>query len=409
MTKNYPLITLLLSNLLLASYCKADIDNTLDWSARARYAEFDGDESARAASLLLRATLDTHWNDTFSTDVQLDNVSRAFKNEHSDGVHLNGKPVIPDPGGFDLNQIYVKANLDSVTFKLGRQRINLDDQRFVGGNGFWQNEQTFDAALANVKLFSNSQLTYAYIDNANRIYGEDADKYLQPGDQNYAGPESERPAASLGDHRHHTHLVELDLNEWDYSQVKTYAFHIDNVTMPSVSNNTVGGNYTFTYKLDAVRYHVKLETAAQKQTEINDSPVLPYYLANIGVGISHIEFDGRYEVLGNKEGTSFVTPLASGHDFQGLANQISNYAAGGLKDASIGISWRSSPFKIESRYHQFNAYTNNDYLAQELDLIFGYKPNRKHAVTLLLTSFKPEVGYSTASTQKIYLDYAYNF
>src|SRR4051812_21229991 len=100
MKKTYPIITgflfsnlvlsnlvlssLALSNLLLANYCQADIDNTLDWSARARYAEFDGDESARAASLLLRATLDTHWNDVISTEVQLDNVSRAFKNEHSD-------------------------------------------------------------------------------------------------------------------------------------------------------------------------------------------------------------------------------------------------------------------------------------------------------------------------------------
>jgi hypothetical protein len=28
---------------------------------------------------------------------------------------------------------------------LGRQRINLDDQRFVGSVGWRQNEQTFDA------------------------------------------------------------------------------------------------------------------------------------------------------------------------------------------------------------------------------------------------------------------------
>jgi hypothetical protein len=392
------------------AYAAEPIATDFDWSARSRYVDFSGAESARAASLLLRFNANTQWNNVFATHLQLDNVSRAFKNDHSDGVDLNGKPIIPDVGGFDLNQAYLSADFDRVKFQLGRQRINLDNQRFIGGNGFWQNEQTFDAVSSNVKVFSNSQFTYAYIDNVNRIFGDGADKYIHSNDNYYGNVDTERPAGLRGDHRHHTHIAQLNYNEWDYSQLVAYGYVINNLTLPSASNSTLGANYTFTYKQDAIKYRVNIESAVQKQPELNNSPLLPFYVLDAGIGISHIELNARYEVLSNKEGINFVTPLGSLHDFQGLANQIQNYASQGLKDSSLNIAWRATPFKFEAQYHHFNAYTAHVYLAQELDLIVSYKPTRKHAVTLLTTFFTPESGQPQKSTtRKMYLDYSYNF
>lgn len=391
------------------------IENKIDWSARTRYAEYSGEESARAASLLLRLNVDTHWNETISSFVQLDDVTRGFKSQHSDGVDLNGKPVIPDAEGFDVNQAYLGLNFDSVKFQLGRQRINLDDQRFIGGNGFWQNEQTFDAALAKIKFLNNSQVTYAYIDNVNRIFGNKADKDITTitggnGDYPPTATTTERPAGILGEHKHHTNIAQFDFKEWDYSEVIAYAYAIDNLTLPSASNNTLGANYTFNYKADVLKYRVKVEYALQKQPELNDSPLLPYYLLDAGIGINHIEFAGRYEILSHKDGVNFIAPLGSSHDFQGLANQMSNYAANGIKDASFNITWRDAPFKIESQYHRFNSYTSNNFIAQELDLSFSYKPTRKHAVTLLFAYFKPDAyTIQKDDTRHVYLDYAYNF
>lgn len=73
----------------------------------------------------------------------------------SDGIEPF--PVIADPGSFDLNrlQIAYKKNGNGVT--LGRQRVILDNARFVGNVGWRQNEQTFDAvrgqaAIGPVKL-----------------------------------------------------------------------------------------------------------------------------------------------------------------------------------------------------------------------------------------------------------------
>ncbi len=388
------------------------IDNKIDWSARARYAEFSGEESARAASLILRLNVDTRWNETLSTFLQLDDVERAFKDQHSDGVDFNGKPVIPDAEGFDLNQAYLGLSFDSIKFQFGRQRINFDDQRFIGGNGFWQNEQTFDAALTKIKWLSNSQITYAYIGNVNRIFGDDADRdpLADPSNGDYPGATSERDAGLLGDHKHHTHIAQFNFNEWDYSQVIAYAFAMDNLSLPSASNNTLGANYTFNYKVDAIKYRVKIEYAVQKQPELNDGPLLPYYVVDAGIGIRSIEISGRYEVLSNKEGINFIAPLGSLHDFQGKAGQTQSYASNGVKDASLNLGWRATPFKIEAQYHQFFSYTSNDSFAQELDLSLSYKPTRKHAVTLLFAYFKPDnYNIQKDDTRRIYLDYAYNF
>ena len=61
----------------------------------------------------------------------------------------NGKsafPMIADPANVELNRLQLRYKpSNSFAATIGRQRIALDDQRFVG-SAFWrQNEQTFDA------------------------------------------------------------------------------------------------------------------------------------------------------------------------------------------------------------------------------------------------------------------------
>ncbi len=386
------------------------IEHDIDWSARGRFADFYGADPARATSLLLRFDVASQWTEWLSSHIQVDNVSRGFKHEHSDGVDLNGKPLIPDAEGLDLNQAYLGITLDSLSFKLGRQQINWDDQRFIGGNGFWQNEQTFDAISSNLKLFTNSQLSYAYIANVNRIFGDDADKQLTLIGGVYGDDTVGRPVNLLGDHKHHTHIARLNINEWDYSELVAYGYAMDNLTAPRTSNNTLGAHYTFTYKMDAIKYRLKIESALQKQPELNNRPLLPYYLLDASVGINRFDVTGRYEILSHKENASFIMPLGSAHDFQGASGQMQDFMGQGLKDASLGLTWRATPFKIETQYHQFNAYTSNEYLGQEVDVTLSYKPSRKHVVSLLAAYFEPEFELASGkNVRRFYLDYAYNF
>ena len=59
---------------------------------------------------------------------------------------MTSYPVVADPENYDLNRLQLtNSSLPGTVITLGRQRILLDDQRFVGNVGWRQNEQTFDA------------------------------------------------------------------------------------------------------------------------------------------------------------------------------------------------------------------------------------------------------------------------
>jgi hypothetical protein len=385
-------------------------EHEFDWGSRSRYADVAGDNSGKAASVLLRFTLTSDWNSALTSTLEIDHVSSFFKDHHSDGVRFNHQPLIPDPPGTEVNQAFIATELSNLTLKLGRQRVNFDNQRFVGGNGFWQNEQTFDALLGKINLLSNSNFTYSYIINSNRIFGDKGGKHLADDDVVYGTEPGLRPANFWGDHKHRSHLARLEWNEWDYTRIVAYAYAIDNRDMPGTSNDTLGLSYTWRYKAGAINYRAQLESAIQKRPEIADTPNLAYYFADFGVGAGAYEVNGRYEVLGGKNSVSFATPLGSLHNFSGWADEVTNYVSEGLKDFSVGLLWRSSPFRVETRYHTFHAYQNGDALGTEFDFDLTYKPARKHSVSIRVAYFKPDQQLQPlqGSSRKFYLDYAYN-
>ena len=74
------------------------------------------------------------------------------------------------------------TSLPGTTLTLGRQRILLDDQRFVGNVGWRQNEQTFDAFRVVNKSVKNLVLDATYLNRVNRVFGEDSPQGTYKGD-----------------------------------------------------------------------------------------------------------------------------------------------------------------------------------------------------------------------------------
>jgi len=379
-------------------------EHHLDWSGRSRYAYVDAEPNGQAASLLLRATLDSSWGSLLKTELEVDHIATAFKDDHSDGVRLNEQPLIPDPPSTEINQAWIAFDADEFFLTLGRQRINWDNQRFIGGNAFWQNEQTFDAVTSKLKIASNSQFAYAYIANVNRIYGDDADKHNAGSEPVYGSPEW-RPTSLLGDHEHQSHLARLEWNEWDYTRVVAYRLHIDNRDMPSASNNTIGASYSVNYKQDAIKYRVQAEAARQHRVELGING-LAYYALDLGLGIGTYELSSRYELLDAKEGAAFITPLGSNHDFEGWADVIENTPATGVRDVSVAFLWRASPVRLETAYHFFSQAQSNVDIGREWDLDIAYKPARKHKISLRFAHFDPD--NNSGSVEKVFVDYSYN-
>ena len=396
----------------IATYALAGEDHTWKLSARARLADLQtGDQSGKAASLLLRGQVESQWADPLSTLLEVDYVHTEWQSHHSDGARNNAEPLIPDVPGGEINQLLLSYEFDRAQVKLGRQRIELDDQRFVGSNGYWQNDQTFDAISTDWKLFSASRLHYSYIANANRIFGDDADRTLPHDATDHYGSDGYRPAGLLGDHEHNSHLLHLQLNEWDFSRVIGYAYFIDNQDAPETSNQTLGGKYKFTTTAGMFKYQGELAAATQERTELPSSPRPIYALIDLNIIRGQWRLAGRHEVLGSDDNASFITPLGSNHNFQGMADVFATTPENGLEDNSLRVNWRSSPWELDIHYHWFSEYSGSQAYGEELDLDAEFKISRRHSLLLRYADFRTSSAYrdSLSDQRKIYLDYSFNF
>src|SRR5262249_46366670 len=103
------------------------------------------------------------------------NIS-AFGLEHKyNAAGSNGqgdRPVVADPELTRVDQDwlgYTYTNYFSV--KVGEQRIDLDNQRFVGEVAWRQNIQTFEAVTASSEPIEGLNLNYDYVWRVHRVYG----------------------------------------------------------------------------------------------------------------------------------------------------------------------------------------------------------------------------------------------
>ncbi len=394
----------------------------MEFSSRARAVDIDvGEEPGRAASILLRLQLKSRWNRRWSSLVEVDHVSTFYQNDHSDGQRLNGKPLVPDVPATVLNQLAVRYKGDQTELTLGRQRIEWDDQRFIGSDSFWQQDQTFDALLGERLVLVSSRFYFAYIARAQRIFVENEARREEPSEQDYypneytiadetyPGYRADSSYSLAGEHRHNSHLLRLELNEWDYSQLVVYGYAIDNRDQPETSNYTLGGRYRFSYQAQPLRYRVILELAGQEHREVEEARPL-YHLTELALGYQAWELLTRYEVLGSDEGAGFATPLGSSYLFQGFAGVFATTPAAGIEDASIRLNWRSHPWELSTRFHHFEPHRGPGDYGRELDLELQYKFSSKHKLQLRFADFRAHSSAEFLLDQRqVYLDYLYNF
>ncbi len=382
----------------------------LHFESRLRGAFVDDENTdGRATSLLLRFALKSEWSETLSTLAEIDHIATGWQGEHSDGVRFNDKPLIPDPPGTEINQAALALTFSQTEILLGRQRITLDNQRFIGSNGYWQNDQTFDALSASYELLSASRLFYAYIANANRIFGDDADG--QPrNDDYYPGGSDQEESGFWGDHEHNSHLINAHFNEWDFSDLGIYYYHIDNRDAEPDSNRSLGLRYSFERRIAGLKWRSEIEGALQKRMQIEDAPTNTYSRIEFALALHSLEVGLEQERLGASGGVGFVTPLASAHDFQGWADKAFAIDSEGMIDRVVKASWRKFPLKIDARYHFFESVTNDVDWGREFDLDLILKIDRRNRIQLRYANYQSASRSAVLpDEQRLYLDYSFEY
>ncbi|MES1154620.1 MAG: alginate export family protein, partial [Rhodanobacter sp.] len=146
----------------------------LEWDSRLRHEQVDDDAFARNAhadTLRLRLGLHAEFGHGWSGLAEGAGVASAGDRYNSGA---NGRvlyPAVTDPRGSEFNQYWLRWQGDRFGATAGRQRLLLDNQRWVGNSGWRQHEQTFDSISAVNTSIPGLALTYAYLYRVNRIGG----------------------------------------------------------------------------------------------------------------------------------------------------------------------------------------------------------------------------------------------
>lgn len=330
--------------------------STIKVNFRTRYenVSWDGYEDADAFTLRSRLSYQSGaWNG-FALTAEMDNVTAIDHEEDyavwpGDPILINGKKAAPifDPEGTDLNQAVISYSTFNNQIKYGRQRIVLDNSRFIGNVGWRQNEQTYDGISFTNKSIRYTNIFVAHIDNVNRIFG------------------SSIPVQ--GDYKQDTNLFNISYTGFEAGKLTGYAYLIDNVndatlvgvgatanSAAAISSDTYGVRWASTAN-PALMY--TLEYAQQKGAASNPIDYTAnYILVEASTTLGRFVPLIGYEVLGSDGGIKgFATPFATLHIFNGWADRFLATPKEGLKDMYATLTTTLAGAQLVAAYHKYEA------------------------------------------------------
>ena len=356
----------------------------LSFRYRIESVDQDGfDKDATASTLRTRLNFTTQDYNGFNFFIEADNVTEVFSGDYNAGAGNSplstNYPVVADPDGTEINQAWFnyKFNQDN-SVKVGRQRILLDNQRFVGGVGWRQNEQTYDA-LSGSFTIGHSKLFVAFIDNVNRIFGEDV---------------------AAGDHDNSTLLMNWSNKFENAGKLSLYYYDINNKDASAFSTLTLGAK--FSGKVDKFNYAIEFSDQSDAHNNgVNYSA--NYMRLDGGYQFDKVNLFAGYEVLGgdaDNAGSMFRTPLATLHAFNGWADKFLGTPQDGIEDVFFGVKGKVNGFKWQAIYHDFGAEDSSRDLGSELDFSVAKKINKN--VSLLLKAAFYDADTHATDTNKVW-------
>ncbi|MCG3169494.1 MAG: hypothetical protein CALGDGBN_01013 [Pseudomonadales bacterium] len=338
-------------------------NSDLKFHFRYRYEDVNQDnalDTAEASTLKSRLTFTTQAWQGWQAQVEIDDISPIGDDDYnSTNNNETGYSVVADPEGTEINQAWIAySGLCDSTLKFGRQRVLLDNERFVGGVGWRQNEQTYDGGSIVNKSLPDTTITYAYVYNVNRVFG----------------PEDGTTAAWLGDWESDISLLNVNYTGLKVGALSAYAYLMDIDDAEAQSNETYGLRFAGKQALGkTVNLLYTLEYA--RQEDYGDNPVgyeADFYALEGGLALPYaVTLTLGQEVLEgdeSKAGQMFRTPLATLHKFQGWADMFLTTPNGGIEDTYVGASVVFAGITAAAVWHDFEAEDGNSPYGEELDL-----------------------------------------
>ncbi len=250
----------------------------------------------------------------------VDHIGASAFNDTVDGK--TAYPIVADPDNAEINQAWLAwSRIPNTEIKVGRQVVNLDNQRFIGSVDWRQNDQTLDSAFIEYKCFENTVLRYGYLWNVNRIFGDDH---------------------RLGDLDSQGHILHASHQWTDWLSISAYGHWLDFDNLAASSSQTSGLRASGEYKLSP-DYGFVYEAETAHQDDFKNNPASyseKYFHIAPGFRFHTLVLRAGYEELGGNGTVAFQTPLATLHKFNGWADKFLTTPSAGLVDRYLSASYK---------------------------------------------------------------------
>lgn len=328
-------------------------------------------DDAIASTLRSRLTVTTGKAYGFNAVVQLDNVSLIGNDNYNSSYNgKTGYSVVADPKGTDINQAFLSyQNEHGTSFSAGRQLVNHANQRFLGGVGWRQNEQTLDGYRLQHSFGESVNVELGHYYNVNRIFGPKGAAADQPGSFN-------------------TLTAQWQANAEHKFMAFGYDFEFDN--WASRSSRTLGVDYQG--KLAALPA-LSWQLALAKQDDAHNAAQdfsHHYHRISLNWALKGVTLQAGQERLAGDGESAFQTPLATLHAFSGFADMFLNTPNGGLRDNWLQLNTKLKDVGLMLSYHRFDSDASSDQYGNEWNAVASYNLNAQLSGMLKLARYNAD-------------------
>lgn len=372
---------------------KAFTDGRFSFNARLRYEHADqaGLKASDAVTIRPRLGFTTAPLYGLQGMLEAENITSLGAPYNPAGLdpEETDRTVVADPETTEINQAWIAYSRWESVARAGRQRLVLDNERFIGDVGWRQNQQTFDGVVAQTEVLANTSVLYGYLSRINRVFGDDHPQ---------------------GNWNSDSHLLHASHQLGPAAHLTGYGYFLNFDDAVNQSTTTAGASLTGSFKpTTELNLDYRAEFAWQTGGRNHPADYDALY-TNLELTASYDRWllGGGYELLGSDQDVGFTTPLATLHKFNGWADAFLNTPFDGLQDLWVqaGVNLPLNiPFRVV--YHKFWSHRDGRDYGQELDLLLSRKFGRNF--TTLAKCAWYEGGSGRPDLQRFWLQAEFNY
>lgn len=313
--------------------------------------------SQAAQALLLRSRLGFRTGALFDTTLLAEaSLLTALVDDYNSG--LNGRtayPSISDPENYELHRLQLEnTSLPDTDLVFGRQRVALDDQRFVGASNWRMNENTLDSARIVNSSIPGLTLDLTWFDRFHRRSTEASSKLgALTGDSYLANVRYDTP--------------------WGHLTAFDYLLSFNET--PTQSSQTAGARFAGERAIGALDLAYIASWATQD--DYANNPVKyreDYTYVQLKGSVRGYSLTIGSERLGGNGTIGLSTPMASYHSWDGWAGVFTTTPVNGLLNRYLTVGYSTQAagwlpaFLTALTYYDFRSARLNLHYGSEVDL-----------------------------------------